>query len=103
VEASQIRRARMALDGANFGMVEDPTIQKVFVPVVYRVATEELERACARIQPEKSSSMVPLDGARRPRSGGGPGEGCARRPVGAYLYLHAMVAGNHVALLDFSR
>jgi hypothetical protein len=36
------------------------------------------------------------DGARQRRSGGGPGGGCARRPVGTYLYLHAIGVGNHV-------
>jgi hypothetical protein len=38
-----------------------------------------------------------LPGARRRRSGGGPGEGCARRPVGTYLYLHAVGVGNPMA------
>jgi hypothetical protein len=35
-----------------------------------------------------------LPDARRRRSGGGPGEGYARMPVGTYLYLHAVVGGN---------
>jgi hypothetical protein len=39
-----------------------------------------------------------LHGARRRRSGGGPGEGCARRPGGTYLYLHAVGASNPVAV-----
>jgi hypothetical protein len=42
-------------------------------------------------------------GARRRRSGGGPGEGCARMPVGAYLYLHAVGVGNHVAVPSLAR
>jgi hypothetical protein len=90
-------------------------IKTVFVPSGCRVATKELEKACARVQPEKSSCMVPhdivptlvdktrelnlivtgthtrgaplamdlsMDGTRRRRSGGGPGGGCARMPVG---------------------
>jgi hypothetical protein len=32
----------------------------MFVPFVYHVATEELRKACARQQPEKSSCMLPL-------------------------------------------
>jgi hypothetical protein len=39
-------------------------------------------------------NMYRYRGARRRRSGGGPGEGCARKPVGTYLYLHAVGAGN---------
>jgi hypothetical protein len=35
-------------------------IKTVFVPVVYRVATEEHEKACARVKPGKSSYTVPL-------------------------------------------
>jgi hypothetical protein len=42
-------------------------------------------------------------GARRRRSGGGPGEGCARRPVGTYIYLHAVGAGNLVAVPCLAR
>jgi hypothetical protein len=42
-------------------------------------------------------------GARRRRSGGGPGEGCARMPVGTYLYLHAVGVGNLVAVPCFAR
>jgi hypothetical protein len=42
-------------------------------------------------------------GARRRRSGGDPGEGCARRPVGTYLYLHAVCACNHVAVPCLTR
>jgi hypothetical protein len=37
-------------------------------------------------------------GARRRRSGGGPGGGCSRRPVGTYLYLHAVGAGSPIAV-----
>jgi hypothetical protein len=33
-------------------------IKTAFDPAVYRVATEELERACARVHPEKSLSVV---------------------------------------------
>jgi hypothetical protein len=42
-------------------------------------------------------------GARRRRSGGGPGGGCARMPVGTYLYLHAVGVGNPVALPGLAR
>jgi hypothetical protein len=42
-------------------------------------------------------------GARRRRSGGGPGEGCARRPVGTYLYLHAVGDDNPIAVLGLAR
>jgi hypothetical protein len=35
-------------------------IKIVFVPLVYPAATEELEKACARVQPENSSCMIPL-------------------------------------------
>jgi hypothetical protein len=42
------------------------------------------------------------DGPRRRRSGG-PGGGCARRPVGTYLYLHAVGAGNPVAVPGLAR
>jgi hypothetical protein len=44
-----------------------------------------------------------MDGARRRRSGGGPGGGCARMLVGTYLYLHAVSAGNPVAVLGLAR
>ena len=37
-------------------------------------------------------------GVRRRRSGGGPGVGCARMPVGTYLYLHAVSVGDRVAV-----
>jgi hypothetical protein len=36
--------------------------------------------------------------ARRRGSGGGPGEECARTPVGTYFYLHAVGDGHHVAV-----
>jgi hypothetical protein len=42
-------------------------------------------------------------GARRRRSGGGPGGGCARMPVGPYLYLHAVGVGNPVAVRGLAR
>jgi hypothetical protein len=42
-------------------------------------------------------------GARRRRSGGGPGGGCARRPVGTYLFLHAVGDGNPVTVLGLAR
>jgi hypothetical protein len=42
-------------------------------------------------------------GTRRGRIGGGPGGGCARRPVGTYLYLHAVGAGNPIAVLSLAR
>jgi hypothetical protein len=37
------------------------------------------------------------------RRGGGPGVGCARMSVGTYLYLHAVGAGNHVAVPCLAR
>jgi hypothetical protein len=37
------------------------------------------------------------------RPAGGPGGGCARRPVGTYLYLHAVGAGNPIAVLGLAR
>jgi hypothetical protein len=43
-----------------------------------------------------------LIGNRAP-GGGGPGEGCAPRPVGTYLYLHAVGARNLVAVLGLAR
>jgi hypothetical protein len=46
---------------------------------------------------------MPADGARRRRSGGSPGRGCARRPVGTHLYLHGVGASNHVAVLCLAR
>jgi hypothetical protein len=42
-------------------------------------------------------------GARRRRSGGGPGVGYARMSVGTYLSLHAVGAGNHVAVPGLAR
>jgi hypothetical protein len=44
-----------------------------------------------------------IAGARRQRSGGGLGGGCARWPVGTYLYLHAVGAGDHVAVPGLAR
>jgi hypothetical protein len=37
------------------------------------------------------------------RRGGGPGEGCTRMPVGTYLYLHAVGAGNPIAVPCLAR
>jgi hypothetical protein len=37
------------------------------------------------------------------RSGGGPGGGCARRPVGTYLYLHPVGGGNPIAVPCLAR
>jgi hypothetical protein len=42
-------------------------------------------------------------GARRRRSGGGPGGGCAHMPVGTYLYLHAVGDGYPVAVPGLAR
>jgi hypothetical protein len=36
--------------------------------------------------------------ARRRRSGGGPGRGCARGPVSTYFYLHAVRTGNRIVV-----
>jgi hypothetical protein len=44
-----------------------------------------------------------MHGARRRRSGGSPGVGCARRPVGTYIYLHAVGASNPVAVPCLAR
>jgi hypothetical protein len=56
---------------------------------------------------QELSNLLPLEvdnlGARRRRSGGGHGEGCARRPVGTNLYLHAVGASNPVAVLGLTR
>jgi hypothetical protein len=42
-------------------------------------------------------------GARRRHTGSGPGGGCVHMPVGTYLYLHAVGAGNPVALQGLAR
>jgi hypothetical protein len=42
-------------------------------------------------------------GARRRRNGDDPGGGYARKPVGTYLYLHAVGAGNPVAVTCLAR
>jgi hypothetical protein len=42
-------------------------------------------------------------GARRRRNGGGLGGGCARTPVGTYLYLHAVGASNPVTVPSLAR
>jgi hypothetical protein len=42
-------------------------------------------------------------GASRRRSDGAPGGGCARMPVGTYLYLHAVGVDNPVAVLGMAR
>jgi hypothetical protein len=47
--------------------------------------------------------IIDLTGARRRRSGGGHGEGCARRLVGTYLYLHAVGAGIPIAVPIMAR
>jgi hypothetical protein len=49
------------------------------------------------------SDVVTRRGARRRRSSGGPGGGCARMPVGTYLYLHAVGAGNPIAVPSLAR
>jgi hypothetical protein len=46
---------------------------------------------------------VVVCGARRRRSGGGPGGECARKPVGTYLYLPAVGADNPVAVPCLAR
>jgi hypothetical protein len=50
-----------------------------------------------------SPQCAARSGARRRRNGGGPGEGCARMPVGTYLYLHAVGASNPVAVPCLAR
>jgi hypothetical protein len=52
-----------------------------------------------------AATLYPLHvpGARRRRSGGGPGKGCARKPIGTYLYLLAVGAGNPVAVPCLAR
>jgi hypothetical protein len=42
-------------------------------------------------------------GARRRRSGGGPGGGCARMPVGTYPHLLVAGAGNYIAVSRMAR
>jgi hypothetical protein len=42
-------------------------------------------------------------GTRRRGIGGGPGEGCARRPIGTYLYLQSVGAGNPVVVSCLAR
>jgi hypothetical protein len=42
-------------------------------------------------------------GARRWRSGGGPGVGCAHMPVGTYLYMYAVGVSKHVAVPSLAR
>jgi hypothetical protein len=44
------------------------------------------------------SDIMVDTGARRRRNGGGPGGGCARMPVGTYLYLNAVGVDYHVAV-----
>jgi hypothetical protein len=46
---------------------------------------------------------ISVPGARRRRSGAGSGGACAQRPVGTYLYLHAVGASNHVAVQGMAR
>jgi hypothetical protein len=70
---------------------------------------ETLERRCTMyfVQPVPDKCNVFITevrhGARRRRNGGRPGGGCARRPVGTYLYLHAVSVGNHVAVPCLAR
>jgi hypothetical protein len=42
-------------------------------------------------------------GARRRRSGGGSGVGCAPMPVGSHLYFHAVGDGNHASVPSLAR
>jgi hypothetical protein len=48
-------------------------------------------------------NCVSSESPRRRRNGGGPGVGCVRMPVGTYLYLHAVGAGNPVAVPGLAR
>jgi hypothetical protein len=59
-------------------------------------------RALVLVIPDTSPNArysLYTDGARQRRSGGG----CARRPVGTYLYLHAVGAGNPIAVPCLAR
>jgi hypothetical protein len=42
-------------------------------------------------------------GARRQCGGGGPGGGCAHKPVGTYLYLHAVGDDNKITVPCLAR
>jgi hypothetical protein len=57
----------------------------------------------SRRVPRAGRMCLAQAGARRRRNGGGPGEGCARKPVGTYLYLHAVGACNPVAVPGVAR
>jgi hypothetical protein len=70
--------------------------------------TEDYEKRVVSVRLAlRSASPSPrqriAEGARRRRSGGGPGEGCARRPVVTSLYLHAVGAGIPVAVPRLAR
>jgi hypothetical protein len=72
---------------------------------------------CGEVYKHKSAETTKQRGARRekthrpkpeeqegmPQYQHCPGVGCARRPVGTYLYLHAVGGGNPVAVLCLAR
>jgi hypothetical protein len=70
--------------------------------VVVAVDVEEVKVVVVADLPQTLAELIST-GARRRRNGGGPGEGCARRPVGTYLYLHAVGAGNPIAVPGMAR
>jgi hypothetical protein len=55
------------------------------------------------LRKNQAQFVFQVRGARRRRSGGGPGGGCARMPVGTYLYLHAVCVGNPVVVPGLAR
>jgi hypothetical protein len=74
------------------------------------VAPSALHTLFSRVTWWRAHNMLELGtdsytevGARRRRSGGGPGGGCVRRPVGTYLYLHAVGARNPLAVPSLAR
>jgi hypothetical protein len=65
-------------------------------------ATSNAASTALNNPPPREFNML-LRSVRRRRSGGGPGEGCSRRPVGTYLYLHAVGVGNPIAVPSLAR
>jgi hypothetical protein len=72
-----------------------------------RAAIQRYVKKCLVCQRTKAARHKPYGllqpGARRRRSDSGLGGGCARMPVGTYLYLHAGGAGNPIAVPSLAR
>jgi hypothetical protein len=68
-----------------------------------RLQSAHSQNHCSQASVLGSQDQLCATGARRRRSGGGPVEGCARRPVGTYLYLHAVGVGDPIAVLGLAR